>query len=504
MPYQLVNSLAMLWSGGIKKPEKAPGMKILVTSDNHLGYKERDPVLSMDSFNTFEEVLCLANIKGVDLILQGGDLFHDNRPSRFTLVQAITQIKKYTFGSRDLTLRCNKKLNYEDPDLNIAIPIVAIHGNHDDPTGIFTTSALNILASSNLINYLGQCPNIDFVEIEPVILNEEVALYLLGNIRDRRLYRNFLQKKVNFMKPSGVYYNVLVVHQNRVPYGVKDYLPYEFIPEWFDLVIYGHEHESLVLNLKDFILLQPGSTVRTSLAENESYDKFVYVFDSATKAIERICLRTVRPFLIQHVDLDVPNVESVLKQKVEAMLKLLEGEERVKRTRVSSEGVSLYERRIDELVEGMSMLPLVRIKGKLRDQNTVNNHKFGLEFKDRIANSTDILKLVRERKARELKRNVVVEKVEILGIFRSYLNLKALSEEKLTNALGEFILKDDKNGFVSFFTASVEHMVERLKGCAMDDIDRRIVEIKNEVNMAEEIAGNMSEIDNKGAFTDML
>lgn len=25
--------------------------------------------------------------------------------------------------------------NYEDPNLNVALPVFCIHGNHDDPTG---------------------------------------------------------------------------------------------------------------------------------------------------------------------------------------------------------------------------------------------------------------------------------------------------------------------------------------------------------------------------------
>lgn len=27
-------------------------------------------------------------------------------------------------------------VNYEDPDINIAIPVFSIHGNHDDPSGV--------------------------------------------------------------------------------------------------------------------------------------------------------------------------------------------------------------------------------------------------------------------------------------------------------------------------------------------------------------------------------
>lgn len=35
-------------------------MRILVSTDNHLGYLERDPVRSLDSFAALEEVLYLA------------------------------------------------------------------------------------------------------------------------------------------------------------------------------------------------------------------------------------------------------------------------------------------------------------------------------------------------------------------------------------------------------------------------------------------------------------
>lgn len=27
-------------------------------------------------------------------------------------------------------------VNYEDPDINVAIPVFAVHGNHDDPSGV--------------------------------------------------------------------------------------------------------------------------------------------------------------------------------------------------------------------------------------------------------------------------------------------------------------------------------------------------------------------------------
>ena len=46
--------------------------KILLATDNHLGYKEKDPVLSRDSFDSFEEILKIAQSESVDFIILGG------------------------------------------------------------------------------------------------------------------------------------------------------------------------------------------------------------------------------------------------------------------------------------------------------------------------------------------------------------------------------------------------------------------------------------------------
>ena len=57
---------------------------IMVATDSHLGYCDRDAVRGTDSFAAFEEVLRLANDRGADFLLLAGDLFHDNKPSRRT------------------------------------------------------------------------------------------------------------------------------------------------------------------------------------------------------------------------------------------------------------------------------------------------------------------------------------------------------------------------------------------------------------------------------------
>jgi hypothetical protein len=50
------------------------------------GVWEKDEVRKDDSFVSFEEVFQIASDNRADFVLLGGDLFHDNKPSRKTIV----------------------------------------------------------------------------------------------------------------------------------------------------------------------------------------------------------------------------------------------------------------------------------------------------------------------------------------------------------------------------------------------------------------------------------
>lgn len=71
-------------NGSINEPEEQDindVLKILVATDNHLGYGEKDTIRGDDSYITFEEILEYAVNNEVDMILLGGDLFHDANPT---------------------------------------------------------------------------------------------------------------------------------------------------------------------------------------------------------------------------------------------------------------------------------------------------------------------------------------------------------------------------------------------------------------------------------------
>lgn len=111
----------------------------------------------------------------MDLILLAGDLFDVTHPSSTSLQKCMSLLREYCMGDRynyysliiygcsieknqpctffsrpvmfehvsepsknfaNTTQTC---VNYEDPNLNVSIPVYSIHGNHDDPTGLYLT-----------------------------------------------------------------------------------------------------------------------------------------------------------------------------------------------------------------------------------------------------------------------------------------------------------------------------------------------------------------------------
>jgi double-strand break repair protein MRE11 len=75
------------------------------------------------------------------------------------------------------------------------------------------------------------------------------------------------------------WFNILVLHQNRVAHSPKNYIHEAMLDNFLDLVIWGHEHECLISPqpsaVADFRITQPGSSVATALSEGEAKKKYV-------------------------------------------------------------------------------------------------------------------------------------------------------------------------------------------------------------------------------------
>ncbi len=56
--------------------------------------------------------------------------------------------------------------------------------------------------------------------------------------------------KVTFEQPTEYtedWFNICVLHQNRVARGVKDYIPEDQLPDFMNLIVWGHEHDCRVV-----------------------------------------------------------------------------------------------------------------------------------------------------------------------------------------------------------------------------------------------------------------
>jgi double-strand break repair protein MRE11 len=212
--------------------DAANTIRILVATDSHVGYNERDPYRKDDSWKSFHEVMELAKKHDVDMVLHAGDLFHENKPSRAAMYHVMQSLRLNCMGDKPCELEMLSDasenfggvfdhVNYEDPDINVAIPVFAIHGNHDDPSGEGQYSPLDLLQASGLVNYYGRASNVDNIEVKPVLLQKgttKLALYGLSNVRDERLFHTWRDGKVKFFQP-GVqkddWFNLMSVHQNQ-------------------------------------------------------------------------------------------------------------------------------------------------------------------------------------------------------------------------------------------------------------------------------------------------
>lgn len=56
-------------------------------------------------WRTWQGFLCVCGFLQVDMILLGGDLFHENKPSRSTLVKTVNLLSKYCLGDEPVRFK---------------------------------------------------------------------------------------------------------------------------------------------------------------------------------------------------------------------------------------------------------------------------------------------------------------------------------------------------------------------------------------------------------------
>lgn len=498
----------------------ADTIRVLVATDNHVGYNERDPVRGDDSWKSFHEIMCMAKERDVDMVLLGGDLFHDNVPSRKSMYNVMRSLRLNCYGDKPCEVEILSDgsehfdptighANYEDSNINVAIPVFSIHGNHDDPSGDGHYAALDLLEMSGLINYFGRVPISDAIDVKPLMLQKgstKLALYGISNVRDERIYRSFKDGQVTFQRPSVQqrdWYNIGVVHQNHHAHTATTYLPENFLPTFLDLVVWGHEHECLInptLNPEmGFKVMQPGSSVATSLAPGEAGEKHVAILSITGKEMEceTIRLKTVRPFVYKEIILGTDKTAKKIAERdnhraaltnwlMDRVNELISEAEQQWRDAQEEEDE-------DEDEEPRPCpLPLIRLRVEHSSVDGIkfeveNPQRFSNRFTGKVANNHDVVQFHTRRRAittgrlkasEELKellnRPEMAETVKVSKLVSEFLNAQSLTilpQNYFGDAVTQYIEKDDKHAMDLFIDESLGKQIQHLVGLGQGEDD---------------------------------
>ncbi|KAF9563875.1 DNA repair exonuclease [Agrocybe pediades] len=510
-------------------------IRIMLATDNHIGYMERDPIRGQDSINTFKEILQLAVKYDVDFILLAGDLFHENKPSRECLYQVSALLREYTLGDKPVQIELLSDplegkadgfsfpaVNYEDPNLNVGIPVFSIHGNHDDPQGTGSEGALcalDILSVSGLVNYMGkidlplndaEAPT-NGIAVRPVLLRKgttKLGLYGIGNVKDQRMHFELRSNRVKMFMPRNKddWFNLLLLHQNRVKHGPQEYVPEGMFDDSVDLVIWGHEHDCRIIPEpvagKKYYISQPGSSIATSLADGEAVEKHVALLQIQGKEFQMtpIPLRTVRPFVIDSlvladaadedgIDLNDPmEITKYLRTKVNDLIDQANEiwDERNKRA-VEEDGEEELPR----------MLPLIRLKVDTTGVTEMSNPiRFGQEFQGRVANPRDLLVVHRSKKNAVRGAKVAIDqpelsiddpdlttsekltKIRVGTLVKEYLSaqeLQLLGESGMSDAIQLFVEKDDIHAIQNHVSSALKTLIKTVQRSEDEELDEEEV-----------------------------
>ncbi|KAF2152396.1 DNA repair exonuclease [Myriangium duriaei CBS 260.36] len=512
-------------------------IRVLVATDNHVGYSERDNNRGGDSAKTFDEILRLAKDRDVDMVLLAGDLFHENKPSRKSMFEVMKSLRENCFGEKPCELQMLSDAsevfqgffnhaNYEDPDLNVAIPVFSIHGNHDDPSGEGHFAALDLLQISGLLNYYGRVLESDKIEIKPVLLQKgrtKLALYGMSNVRDERLFRTFRDGKVKFFQPStqkSDWFNLMSVHQNHHAYTETGYLPENFLPSFMDLVVWGHEHECLIDPSYNpemgFHVMQPGSSVATSLSLGEAVPKHVAILSISGKEFktETIRLKSVRPFVMREIVLQDDKEMKAIAKKSDNRTQITKHLQGIVNAMIEEARNSWAELQ-DELPEDEEdwPKPLIRLRveytapdgGKFDCENP---QRFSGRFHGRVANVTDVVQFHRKKKSSGIRTaaskpempdeeaiaQLSIDSVKVDELVKEFLTAQSLTilpQNSFGDAVGQFVEKDDNHAVKMFVTESLDSQVKHLlKNDNLDEDDM--------ANAMEEYKAKLEDLFNQG------
>lgn len=266
------------------------------------------------------------------------------------------------------------------------------------------------------------------------------------------------------------------------------------------MVIWGHEHECLI-NPKynpemNFHVMQPGSSVATSLMPGEAVPKHVAVLSITGRdfAVDIIRLKTVRPFVMREIVLSDEKDAMILAKKAnnrtaltQFLTKIVNGMiQQANEEWKTAQGDEGH----DEEEEEKPPLPLIRLRVEYTapeggNFDCENPQRFSNRFTSKVANVQDVVQFYRKKKG-GVKRaqngaempeestlaSLAFDSVKVEQLVREFLDAQSLTilpQNSFGDAVSQFIDKDDKHAMEVFVSENLSKQIEQLMG--MDKID---------------------------------
>jgi double-strand break repair protein MRE11 len=239
----------------------------------------------------------------------------------------------------------------------------------------------------------------------------------MSNVRDERLYRTFRDGKVKFFRPKSSqneWFNLMAVHQNHIAHTETSYLPENFLPSFMDFILWGHEHECLITPRKNsemgFHVMQPGSSVATSLCVGEAVEKYIAILHVTGKQFktEKIRLKSVRPFIMKEITLLEENGMATLAKKKDNRMELARYLTGIVDELIQIAKDEWLEQQDEEVEDADIPLPLIRLRVEYSAPeggsfDVENPQRFSNRFTGRVANSNDVVQYHRRRTGQSSK-----------------------------------------------------------------------------------------------------
>lgn len=255
-------------------------------------------------------------------------------------------------------------------------------------------------------------------------------------------------------------------------------------------MVWGHEHECLIdprYNPEmNFHVMQPGSSVATSLMPGEAVTKHVAIVSVTGKdfKVEPIRLKTVRPFVMKEIILSEEKEAKKLAKKdnrtllTQYLIGIVEG---------------LIQQAKDEWLEAQETgdsdeepevpLPLIRLRVEYSapdggNFDCENPQRFSNRFVSKVANVNDVVQFYRKkagsgRKAPDgvdlpeesILAQLSIDSVKVEKLVREFLTAQSLTilpQNSFGDAVSQFVDKDDKHAMEMFVNESLLDQIKHL------------------------------------------